>query len=105
MRPPASAAEQLPQHVLEDSAVLVVLPLFRGVDPNDALETRDLTISCSCAHVYGFCAGLQTGEIKRFGTVQAQAVGAFAGLEDQFRYSDETYDRVIRDYNLKDLGI
>ena len=29
----------------------------------------------------------------------------FAGLEDQFRYNDETYERVIRDYNLKDLPI
>lgn len=29
----------------------------------------------------------------------------FAGLEDDFRYNDETFERVIRDYNLKDLAI
>jgi hypothetical protein len=29
----------------------------------------------------------------------------FAGLEDDFRFSDETWERVIRDYNLKDLSI
>ena len=29
----------------------------------------------------------------------------FAGLEEQFRYTPETFDRVIRDYNTKDLAI
>ena len=29
----------------------------------------------------------------------------FAGLEDQFRSTEETFERVIRDYNLKDLSI
>ena len=29
----------------------------------------------------------------------------FAGLEDEYRWSPETYERVIRDYNTKDLGI
>jgi len=29
----------------------------------------------------------------------------FAGLEDDFRWSPETYERVIRDYNTRDLGI
>jgi len=29
----------------------------------------------------------------------------FAGLVDEFRWNPETYERVIRDYNLKDLGI
>jgi len=29
----------------------------------------------------------------------------FAGLEDQYRYNDETFDKVVRDYNLKDLSI
>ena len=29
----------------------------------------------------------------------------FAGLEDDFRFNDETFDRVIRDYNTKDLAI
>ena len=29
----------------------------------------------------------------------------FAGLEEEFRWSPDTYERVIRDYNLKDLGI
>jgi hypothetical protein len=29
----------------------------------------------------------------------------FAGLEDDFRYCDETVERVIRDYNVKDLAI
>lgn len=29
----------------------------------------------------------------------------FAGLEDDFRFTPETFDRVIRDYNTKDLAI
>jgi hypothetical protein len=29
----------------------------------------------------------------------------FAGLEDDFRYGDETFERVIRDYNTRDLAI
>ena len=29
----------------------------------------------------------------------------FDGLEDEFRYNDETFERVIRDYNTKDLAI
>ncbi len=29
----------------------------------------------------------------------------FAGLEDDYRFTDETFQRVIRDYNLKDLAI
>ena len=29
----------------------------------------------------------------------------FEGLEDEYRWSPETYERVIRDYNTKDLGI
>ena len=29
----------------------------------------------------------------------------FEGLEDRFRYNDETFERVIRDYNTKDLAI
>ena len=29
----------------------------------------------------------------------------FAGREDEFRFNDGTFDRVIRDYNLKDLAI
>ena len=29
----------------------------------------------------------------------------FVGLEDDYRYDDEAYERFIRDYNLKDLSI
>ena len=29
----------------------------------------------------------------------------FSGQEDQFRFTRETFDRVIRDYNTKDLAI
>ena len=29
----------------------------------------------------------------------------FAGLEDEFRWNDDNFERVIRDYNMKDLGI
>lgn len=29
----------------------------------------------------------------------------FAGLEDEYRWTDDTFERVIRDYNLKDLSI
>ena len=36
-------------------------------------------------------------------TVYVRAI--FVGLEDQFRWNPETFDRVIKDYNLKDLGI
>ena len=29
----------------------------------------------------------------------------FAGLEDDYRWNDETFERVIRDYSSKDLAI
>ena len=29
----------------------------------------------------------------------------FEGLEERFRYNDGTFERVIRDYNMKDLAI
>ena len=29
----------------------------------------------------------------------------FVGLEDEFRFDDACYERVVRDYNLKDLSI
>ena len=29
----------------------------------------------------------------------------FVGLEDDFRFDDDTFERVIRDYNTKDLAI
>jgi len=29
----------------------------------------------------------------------------FAGLEDEFRFNDETFERVVKDYNTKDLAI
>ena len=31
--------------------------------------------------------------------------GPFEGLEERFRYNDDTFERVIRDYNTKDLAI
>jgi ectoine hydroxylase-related dioxygenase (phytanoyl-CoA dioxygenase family) len=35
----------------------------------------------------------------------AFAYRPFSGLQDQFRFTPETFDRVIRDYNTKDLAI
>jgi hypothetical protein len=35
----------------------------------------------------------------------AFAYQPFASLQDQFRFTPETFDRVIRDYNTKDLAI
>ena len=29
----------------------------------------------------------------------------FSGLEDQYRFNDETFEKVVLDYNLKDLSI
>jgi hypothetical protein len=29
----------------------------------------------------------------------------FAGLEDDFRFDDATFERIIKDYNTKDLSI
>ena len=42
---------------------------------------------------------------QRFPGEEPYRYEPFAGLEDDFRWSPETYERVIRDYNLKDLGI
>ncbi|MCY3620922.1 MAG: phytanoyl-CoA dioxygenase family protein [Gammaproteobacteria bacterium] len=42
---------------------------------------------------------------QRFPDEQPYRYHPFAGLEDDFRWSPETYERVIRDYNTKDLGI
>ena len=42
---------------------------------------------------------------QRFPDETPYAYQPFAGLEDEYRWSPETYERVIRDYNTKDLGI
>ena len=42
---------------------------------------------------------------RRFPDEQPYAYQPFAGLEDEFRFGTETFEKVIRDYNLKDLGI
>ena len=42
---------------------------------------------------------------QRFPDEKPYVYQPFAGLEDDFRWNPDTYDRVIRDYNLKDLGI
>ncbi|MYD99556.1 MAG: phytanoyl-CoA dioxygenase family protein [Gammaproteobacteria bacterium] len=42
---------------------------------------------------------------QRFPGEEPYRYEPFAGLEDDFRWNPETYERVIRDYNLKDLGI
>ena len=42
---------------------------------------------------------------RAFPNEPAFAYRPFAGLEDEFRFSPEIFDRVIRDYNTKDLAI
>ena len=42
---------------------------------------------------------------QRFPDEEAYVYQPFVGLEDDFRWNPDTYERVIRDYNLKDLGI
>ena len=42
---------------------------------------------------------------QRFPDEKPYLYQPFAGIEDDFRWNPETYERVIRDYNLKDLGI
>ena len=42
---------------------------------------------------------------QRFPDEKPYVYQPFAGLEDDFRWNPDTYERVIRDYNLKDLGI
>ena len=42
---------------------------------------------------------------QRFPTEEPYRYQPFEGLEDDFRWNPKTYERVIRDYNLKDLGI
>ena len=42
---------------------------------------------------------------QRFSDEKSYVYQPFAGLEDDFRWNPDTYERVIRDYNLKDLGI
>ena len=42
---------------------------------------------------------------QRFPDEKPYVYQPFAGLEDDYRWNAETYEKVIRDYNLKDLGI
>ena len=42
---------------------------------------------------------------QRFPDEEPYRYQPFDGLEDDFRWNPETFERVIRDYNLKDLGI
>ena len=42
---------------------------------------------------------------QHFPNEHPYAYQPFTGLEDDFRWNPETFDTVIRDYNLKDLGI
>ena len=42
---------------------------------------------------------------QRFPNEEPYLYQPFAGLEDGYRWNAETFDAVIRDYNLKDLGI
>lgn len=42
---------------------------------------------------------------QHFGDEQPFRYEPFAGLEDDFRFDDESFDRVIRDYNTRDLAI
>jgi len=42
---------------------------------------------------------------RRFPDEASYRYRPFAGLEDDFRWGPETFERVIRDYNLKDLAI
>ena len=42
---------------------------------------------------------------QRYPDEEAYVYQTFAGREDAFRFNDATVDRVIRNYNLKDLAI
>lgn len=42
---------------------------------------------------------------QRFPSEQSYVYEPFVGLEEDYRWNEETYEHVIRDYNLKDLGI
>ena len=42
---------------------------------------------------------------QRFPEEESYRYQPFLGLEEDFRWNPETYERVIRNYNLKDLGI
>ena len=42
---------------------------------------------------------------ERFPDEERYVYQPFVGLEDQYRWNPDTYDRVIRNYNMKDLGI
>ena len=62
----------------------------------------------------GVEAGLLTAlDLAVGGHVTTQVFAVFvihkcrsvAGLEDDFRFNEETFERVIRDYNTKDLAI
>jgi len=42
---------------------------------------------------------------KHFKNEKQYTYAPFVGMEDEFRWNPETFDRVVKDYNLKDLGI
>src|SRR5438093_1198281 len=74
----------LPQHILENSAVLVVLNLVWRIDPHDGLEFCLLPILAARANLHGHSrrdAAGNTLDIENLEARQAQARRAFTVLE------------------------
>ena len=44
-------------------------------------------------------------EVLNFPNEKRYQYHPFIGLEDRYRWNQENYDKVIRDYNLQDLAI
>lgn len=42
---------------------------------------------------------------QHFGAEETYRYEPFLGLEDDFRFNEATFERVIRDYNTRDLAI
>ena len=92
-----SGARDLPEHVLQDAAVAVVVGLARGVDADDGVELDDRAVApwspspCTVRGVRALAERRDTRDVERLGAVQAERVGALAvgELQRQHTHPDE----------------
>src|SRR5438093_4782478 len=82
--------DELPQDVLQNAAVLVVLNLVWGVDSSNGLETLFLAIFCPCADTHehaGLNAARNAVDVECFETGEAKGSDVFACSELQRKHS------------------
>src|SRR5271163_4677443 len=98
MRARLLSARQLPQYILQDSTILVIEDLLRGIDANRSLEVLLAAIGHGCFdRKYAAIGELgveqvaETGEVVNLFAGEAQACGGFSfnELQRQNAHSDQ----------------